>query len=144
MSKRFHGVTSLGWVAVATVIAAVAMFRVSWVLGVVYLVVCVAAPGAILYAYCTKCPCKAHCGHVFPGKAALAINRQPGPYTGTELAVLTVALLALIGLPQFWLWRHAGLFVAYWVLNAIAFVQIRLVVCRACENVYCPLKGSSL
>lgn len=141
MSKQFHGVTSLGWVAVATVIAAVTMFRTSWALGVVYLGVCVAAPGAIIYIYCAKCPCKAHCAHVLPGKAALGIDRQPGPYTMAELTILTVALLALMGLPQFWLWRHFGLFVVYWALNAVALVQIRFVVCRTCENVYCPLRG---
>jgi hypothetical protein len=141
MSKQFHGVTSLGGVTVATVIAAVAMFRTSWILGVVYLVVCVAASRAIIYTYCAKCPCKAHCAHVLPGKAALAIDRQPGPYTMVELAILAVALLVLIGLPQFWLWRHTGLFVVYWTLNAMALVQVRLVVCRTCDNVYCPLRG---
>jgi hypothetical protein len=141
MSKQFHGVTSLGFVAIATVIAAAAMFRTSWVLGVVYLVVCVAASRAIIHTYCAKCPCKARCAHVLPGKAALAIDRQPGPYTMAELTILTVALLALMGLPQLWLWRHFGLFVVYWALNAVALVQIRLVVCRTCENVYCPLRG---
>jgi hypothetical protein len=40
-----------------------------------------------------------------------------------ELLTLSLALLALTGLPQFWLWRSTGLFLAYWVLNAIAVVQ---------------------
>jgi hypothetical protein len=141
LTERFHGITSIGLVLIATIIAAAAMFQTSWVLGIVYLVICVAAPGAIIYAYCAKCPCQAHCGHVFPGKVAMAFDRQPGPYTTAELAVLALALLSLIGLPQFWLWRYTGLFVAYWALNAVAFAQIRLVVCRACDNVYCPLRG---
>jgi hypothetical protein len=144
MSKRFHGLTSLGWVAIATVIASVAMFRTSSALGIVYLALCAAAPGVIIYAFCAKCPCKAHCAHFFPGRAAMAIDRQPGPYTRAELIVLALALLALIGLPQIWLWRYSGLFVAYWVLNAVAVVQIRRFVCRACDNLFCPLKGQQV
>jgi hypothetical protein len=144
MRTQCHGVTSLGLVLVATVVAAVVMFRTSWVLGVVYLAVCAAAPGAILYAYCAKCPCQTHCGHVFLGRVAMAFSRQPGPYTIAELAALALALLSLIGLPQLWLWRYTGLFIAYWLLTAVALVQIKTFVCRACENVFCPLKGESL
>lgn len=140
MTNKFHGITSIGLVAVAVVIAALTMFRTSLVLGIVYLAVCIAAPCAILYAYCAKCPCKAHCGHVFLGKIAMAFDRKPEPYTTTEMTVLALAFLLLLGLPQFWLWRYIELFIAFWVLNTIAFVQIRIVVCRACENVYCPLK----
>jgi hypothetical protein len=141
MKTRFHGVTSIVLELIATIIAAVVMFRTSWVLGVVYLAICAAASGAILYAYCAKCPCKAHCAHVLPGKAAMAISRESGPYTTTELAVLAVAFLALMGLPQIWLWRYIELFVAYWVLSVIAVAQIRIVVCRTCDNVFCPLKA---
>lgn len=143
MTKQFHGVTSLGFAAAAVVVAAVALFRTAWMLGVVYLAICAAASGAIVYAYCAKCPCKARCGHVFPGKAAMIFDRQPGPYTATELTVLLLALLALIGLPQFWLWRYTGLFVAHWLLNVVALVQVRAVVCRSCDNVYCPLRMGS-
>jgi len=126
--------------AAAVLIAAVVMFKTSWVLGVVYLAICVAGSGAILFAYCAKCPCKAHCAHIFPGKAAMAFDRQPGPYTAAELAAPVVTLLLLLGLPQFWLWRNMGLFITFWVLSAIAFFQIRTVVCRACDNSHCPLK----
>lgn len=144
MRTQFYGITSLGLILIATAIAAVAMFRTSWVLGTVYLVVCATAPAAIVYAYCAKCPCRTHCGHVFPGKLAVAFpNRQTGPYTRAELAVVVLALLLLMGLPQAWLWQYTGLFVAYWVLNAVGLVQILLFVCRTCDNVYCPLRASS-
>lgn len=101
MTRQFHGVASLGFAAVAVAIATVAMFRTSWVLGAVHLTVCAAASGAIIYAYYAKCPCKVHCEHVFPGRAAMAFDRQPGPYTMTELTVLLLTLLSLVGLPQF-------------------------------------------
>ena len=144
MKTRFHGVTSLGLILVATIIAALAMFQTSWALGGVYVVICVAAPLAVIYAYCAKCPCKGHCGHVFPGKIALSFNRQPGPYTPTELSVLVLALFLWLGLPQIWLWRYIELFVAFWLLNAVALTQIRTIVCRTCNNVYCPLNSQSL
>ena len=139
MRIQLHGITSLGLVLAAIVLAAVVMFQVSWALGVVYLVICVAALLVILYAYCAKCICRTHCGHVFPGKASMVFkNRQPGPYTTVEMAVTGLALLLLIGLPQAWLFRYTGSFIAFWVMTAIAVIQIRTIVCRACDNIHCP------
>ncbi len=144
MKTQFHGLTSLGLILVAVIIAAAAMFKTSLGLGVVYLVICAAAPAVIIYAFCAKCPCQTHCGHVFPGKlAATFTNRAPAPYTKTELAALGLALLLLMGLPQFWLWQYISSFVAFWLLNAVAMIQVRSVVCRACDNVYCPAKSGS-
>ena len=142
MKTWFHGITSLGLIFAAIVLAAVAMFRVSWVLGVVYLLICGIASIAMLYAYCAKCPCRDQCGHVFPGKMARIFkNRSPGPYTITELAITGLALILLIGLPQAWLFRYIGLFVAFWVMTAIAVIQMRTIVCRTCNNTYCPVKS---
>jgi hypothetical protein len=142
MSARFHGVTSIGLVVVAMVIAAVVLFQVSWVVAVVYLVGCAVSAAGIVYAFCAKCPCRRRCAHVVFGKLAVAFtNREEGPYTGIELAVVGLALLWLLGFPQIWLWRYAGLLVAFWVLNAISVVQIRLAVCPACGNAHCPLKA---
>ncbi len=139
MSAQFHGITSIGLTLIAIVIALVAMFQTSWEWGVVYLAACIVAVGIILYVYCARCPCREKCGHVFLGRLAAAlVERQPGPYTVVELAALLLALLLLWGLPQVWLWRYTGLFVAFWVLSAIALTQIRIVVCRNCGNVYCP------
>jgi hypothetical protein len=141
MTIQFHGVTSLGLVLVALGIAAVAAFQVSWVLGSVYLLLCAGAALAILYAYCAKCPCRQHCGHVLPGRAAMWLNgRRPGPYTAVESGALVLALASLIGLPQAWLWQNLWLFTAFWMLTAVAVVQIRTVVCHACKNVHCPLR----
>lgn len=142
-TQHIHGIISLGLTSVALVIAAVAMFLSSWGLGVAYVAICIIAPQAILYAFCAKCPCKECCGHVLPGKVAMNFNRQPGAYTPLELGILWLSLLLLFGLPQFWLWQYPKLLVAFWVLSAIAFFQIRFVVCQACTNVYCPLKGKN-
>lgn len=139
MSVRLHGLTSIGLTAGAILLAAVAAFQTWWVLGFVYLAASGLALAGILYAYCAKCPCQTNCGHVLPGWVAGAfMKRQQGPYTTVELAVVVVALLLLLGMPQVWLWRYPGLFIAFWVLSAIAVILIRGFVCRACDNVYCP------
>ena len=139
-TQNFHGITSLGLTSIATLIALVVMFLTSWQLGVIYLAVMIIAPQAILRTYCARCPCKAHCGHVFPGRAAMAFEKEPGPYTPAEMAILGLALLLLFGLPQFWLWSYPLLLAAFWVLTAIALVQIRAYVCKTCDHVYCPLR----
>ncbi len=143
MTSRFHGVTSVVFAAVAIVIAVITAFRASVGSGVVYLAICAAASLTIIYAYCAKCPCKEHCAHVLPGKAAMLFDRQPGPYTATEIAALVLALLLLIVPPQFWLWQNTGLLVAFWVLFAIAAIQARGFVCPACDNTHCPLNLGS-
>jgi hypothetical protein len=141
MSARFHGVISIGLVAMTIVVAAVTVFQVSPLLGIVYLAGCALAPLGIVYAFCAKCPCRTHCAHVIFGKLAVAFtDRQPGPYTPAESAVVGLALLWLLGLPQVWLWRTPLWFVVFWLLNAVAVLQIRLAVCPACDNVHCPLR----
>jgi hypothetical protein len=142
MSARFHGVVSIGLVGLAILLAVVVVLPSSPVLGVVYLAGCMVALLGIVYAYCAKCPCRVHCAHLVFGKLASALtDRQSGPYTPAEIAVVGLALLWLLGLPQIWLWRSLGVFIAFWVLSAVAVFQIRLVVCRGCENVYCPMRA---
>ncbi len=142
MRIQFHGLTSLGLIFLAVVLAALAMFMTSWLLGVSYLVAGAVGLVGVLYAYCAKCPCHTHCGHIIPGKivAALFPARQPGPYTPAELIILVVGLLLLLGLPQFWLWHYMEFFIVFWLLTVIALLQIRTVVCRACDNIYCPAR----
>jgi len=83
-TQQFHGVTSLIMVLIATLIGLVVMFMTSWLNWANLLAVMALAPQVILRAYCAKCPCQAHCAHIFPGKAALAFSRTPGPYTLLE------------------------------------------------------------
>ncbi|RPI77942.1 MAG: hypothetical protein EHM45_07355 [Desulfobacteraceae bacterium] len=139
MNKSFHGIASLGLAGIAMAVAAVSLFRISWIWGAVYLAVCAAGCAAILHAYCAKCPCRARCGHVFPWQVARFFkNRPSGPYSAFELIVTGAALLLLIGFPQIWLWRHFAAFILFWALTAVAVMQVRFVVCRACDNGYCP------
>ena len=142
VGAQFHGISSLGLALTAIVLAAVGSFHISWVLGTVYLVTCAVASLTILYVYCAKCPSQMHCGHVFPGKIVMRFkSRTPGTYKNAELIVTGLALLLLIGFPQAWLWQHTGLLIVFWLMIAIAVIQIRTVVCRVCDNIYCPAKS---
>ena len=50
---------------------------------------CAVGCGSIIYAYCAKCPCRANCGHVVPGKIAIALtHRDTSPYTLLEIGVV--------------------------------------------------------
>jgi len=60
-------------IRVAIVLAVVAIFQTSLWPGVGYLLLCSVASTVVIYAYCAKCPSKAKCAHVLPGKAAMAI-----------------------------------------------------------------------
>lgn len=139
MSNRFHGVTSLVWAGIALAIGVVAVFWVSRGWGFVYLGVLGLGSQVVLRAYCAKCPAKAYCAHVLPGKAVQNINRRPGPYTPAEIGATMAALALIVGFPQFWLWRYPGALIAFWVLMAVALVQILTNICRKCPNTYCPI-----
>lgn len=141
MSTRFHGMMSLVLVGVAVVIAAVVMAQASvgWVAG--YGVLSLAGMMGIFYAFCAKCPCKACCAHVLPGKIAGLFPRTPGPYSNVEKAVVVVIMLAVFGMPQPWLWGHWAAFAAFWVLTAIGVAQILTFICHSCPNMHCPVRG---
>jgi len=140
--RALYGVTSLILAAIGVAIAAVIAFAVSWGWGVAYLAICVAAPPIVLYAYCAKCPSRACCAHVLPGKLAAAVfkGRPAGPYTVVELAAVGGALSLLFGLPVAWLWRFPAWLAVFVGLNVTAVIEIRAVVCRRCENAYCSLR----
>jgi hypothetical protein len=138
-NSKFHGITSLILFSISSLIALGVMVLNSWVWGVIYLAVLIFVPQVLLRAYCAKCPCKAHCGHVLPGKAAMKFEKD-GPYTVTDFLIMGISMLLLMGLPQFWLWQYPILFGTYWILTGIALVQIRLTMCPNCNNVYCPAR----
>lgn len=142
MIARVHGVVSIGLVFVTLMIAVTTALTVSWVLSLGYLGVCALALATVLEVFCAKCTCQARCAHVIPGNLAGALGRRrQGPYTWVDLAVVALALFGLVALPQLWIWRFPVLAVGFWILNAIALVQIRVAVCRECGNVFCPARA---
>lgn len=144
MKRTFHGVFSLVLILAAVVTALIYILRVSTAWGLVYVGVIVLAHPMVLYAYCAKCACReVDCSHVFPGKlAGLLPPRAPGPYTGVDYLGTALSLIALLGFPQFWIWRSKAVFIAYWILILLGSVEIVFLVCRDCRNENCPMKGS--
>lgn len=141
MKTNFHGLSSLVLFGAAIIIAHIALFLISIGIGFAYMVLCVFASIAIIALFCGKCADREQCGHIIPGKLAKYLKTRPGgPYTLAELVITGLAFLMLAGFPQIWLWRFSGLFVLYWVLNIVALVQVRTVMCRVCGNQHCPGK----
>lgn len=143
MSNQFHGISSLVLAITAILIGAIAIFSISGGWGLVYLGVLGLGSQVVLQSYCAKCPVKAQCAHVLPGKAALKIDRRPGPYTSTEIGLTMAALALIVGMPQLWLWRYPAAAIAFWGLIAVALTQILTNVCRACKNVNCPINKNA-
>jgi hypothetical protein len=140
MGNKVHGVFSLILITISFVIAATYMLGnfIAW--GLVYLVVIALATPMVLYSYCAKCLCREDgCSHVIPGKLTrLLPARKPGPYSSGDYLATAISLAALIGFPQFWLWRSQGLFFLFWILVTIGLVEILFFVCRSCRNANCP------
>ncbi len=137
--KNFHGVFSLFLIFLSQMLAMTAMFLESAYLGLGYAILLMAASLSIVYAYCTKCPVRTTaCGHVIVGKVTeIFPERKQGPYTRLEYAVVLSSLLALTLVPQFWLWKHQGLFAIFWISILLAGAEINRYVCPQCDNSHC-------
>jgi len=136
---RFHGVMSVTLVGIAIGIALWVLVPGAWGWAAGYVALCGVGMGAILYAYCAKCPCKQCCAHVLPGMIAGRFPRKPGPYSTAEQVAVVVVLLLILGLPQLWLWRNVTAGFVFWALTAIAAIQILAFICGRCPNIHCPV-----
>jgi len=140
MVSKFHGVFSLLFILASVVIAAGYLLGNFTGWGLVYLGIIVLANPIVLYSYCAKCLCREDaCSHVIPGKLTrLLPARRQGSYSFWDYFATAIALVALFGFPQIWLWRSKGLLVLFWILLAIGLAEILFFVCRTCRNANCP------
>ncbi len=138
--SRVHGVFSIMLIGIAVAIAAGVLFAIApgWVAA--YLALCALGGSGVVYAFCAKCPCKVRCGHVLPGLTARLFPRQPGPYARWEVGVVVISVVVLLGLPLLWLWHSPVALIAFVALSGVATWDILTFVCKACNNVYCPLQ----
>ncbi|MCP4129714.1 MAG: hypothetical protein GY754_01740 [bacterium] len=138
--KRFHGVFSLFLVFVANGVGVAAIFPFSRTLALVYGAVVPLAWLLIIFFFCAKCPCRDHgCGHILPGKLTKIFPpRKQGKYSPLDFGATGIALALLVGIPQYWLWQNTVFFIAFWAINTIALLEIRLLVCKECSNEFCP------
>jgi len=137
--SRAPGIVSLVLALGAVAVGGAAIFRASALCAAAYAAVVAAAAVVVLKVYCAKCPASERCGHVLPGPAARLLGRRPsGPYSKAELAATGIALAAMFGSPQIWLWRAPVLEAAFWVPLIAAIILIRRRVCPGCDNAFCP------
>jgi hypothetical protein len=141
--RKFLGLFSLGCVAFGLVLATKILFASGFHLGLIYLVLIGVSSLAIIISFCTKCSLKKNCPHVFPGLATRMFKeRLLGSYTKTEMILVVISLLLILGFPQFWLIRNWKLFFCFWILNGIGLIIIVKNICIRCENRFCPFNQS--
>ncbi len=139
INRDLFGITSLIFVMTALFVADIELLEKHIFAGILYSLIIVVATDLLLFTFCLKCPCKSNCGHIIPGRLAMHFkSRKTGPYTKTDNIIVSSSLVSLIIFPQFWLWKNWGLFIVFWILLIIGFIQIRKVICRSCGNIYCP------
>lgn len=140
--NKIHGVISLLLLAAAIGAALLITFNISKSAGLIYSAITITGSFAIIYSFCTKCPCKnKNCGHVFPGMLTkLLPDRNPGKYTKLEVGIVVLSLTAIIVFPQYFLWSNNSALFIFWTLIIIGVIEIRTYVCNACGNQYCPAK----
>ncbi len=139
MDSKLHGLISLSLFFFSQIMALTAFFLESPFYGLGYAVLLPGCCLAIVFSYCAKCPVRlTSCGHVIVGKiTTLLPPRKQGPYTDLDYLIVLTSLLSLILIPQFWLWEHTGLLIAFWVSLFIAGTEINQFVCPECDNTHC-------
>jgi hypothetical protein len=134
-----HGIISLCLILAAIATALGAVLPKSLMFGVLYILVLVLCSAAIVYSYCAKCPCRRlGCSHsVFGWLAVKFIRRKEGPYTFFDIAVTMISIAAILLIPQLWLIESLPALLLFWVLMALAGLEIVFLVCPDCSNRYC-------
>lgn len=135
---RFLGILGLLLAGAAVAIGARLVFEASPLFGFIYLGVLAVGGGAVILAFCAKCPCKRDCAHLLPGLFARLVDRAPGPYSRLEIAVVAVAILAIVVFPQLWLRHDTTQLLVFWGLFAVAGSLSVFGLCRRCDNTFCP------
>jgi len=141
MTGKFHGIFSIALAGIAIVLGAYSIIRLSLVVGLLYCILTVMSFLLIVYSYCCKCTCRKHsCGHVIFGKIAEYLpSRKQEKYSYIDIFGVIIALLFIIGFPQYWLVRQISILFIFWGLLIVAGIEIFLFVCATCQNERCSL-----
>jgi hypothetical protein len=107
-----------------------------------YLLISLFGGMIVVYSFCAKCPIRTTgCRHIIIGPLTRILpQRKEAPYTAVDIFFMTIAIMAIVGFPQFSLISKIPLFISYWVTAILLFLEITLFICRGCGNVYCPVK----
>jgi hypothetical protein len=144
MTRANHGRTSFAMfiIAVLFCVYRVGLAAPTWVLAV-YLVLTVAGFAAMLAVYCAKCTARESCPHGLPGFLVRFFpDRRGRDYTWADYIISALSLVAILGVPQPWLWGDKPVFFAFWAVMAFIAADLVLFQCPCCPNQACPLAGS--
>lgn len=138
--NKFHGITSLALMDLATIIAIYTIATKSILWSALYTLYVFFAFGIIIYVYCRKCTSRNNCSHVFIGPITQLMPKAKNySYTYTNYFIVATLILVMIGFPQFWFIKMPSLAYLYWVIILVASVQIRFFVCTTCSNTACAM-----
>ncbi len=108
---------------------------------VAYLLILLIGGLVVVYSFCTKCPIRtAGCRHIIIGPLTKVLPpRKQAAYSTLDIFFTTIAVLAIVGFPQFALFSQMPLFISYWITAILLVLETTLFICRGCGNVYCPV-----
>jgi hypothetical protein len=140
MQKNYHGLISLFLLCSAVFISVITLFNYSFLVGSLFMMLCIFSSVIVLRIFCAKCPCRKTCGHVILGRLAAKIFPEisAAPFKFYEWLILGAIGGLIIGIPQHWLIKNSILFFSYWLILVAAAIEIKLTVCPKCKNEYCP------
>ena len=140
MKNKIHGLISVLFFFVSTIIGTVAIMRFSLLFAIFYIIISLFSFMIVLYSYCSKCVSRNDCGHVIPGLITKILpKRKDGKYTTLDVFGIIFFMLVIIVLPQYWLIKTIPLLITFWALLIICGIEISLFVCKKCNNINCYL-----
>jgi hypothetical protein len=139
--KSFHGVASMLVFSAAVIMAIIIILMQSWVFALIYIAIIIVSFFTVSFLYCAKCRSRlSGCAHVILGRLTLLVpGRRQGRYTPADILGTFLAMGLILFFPQYWLIYNPPLFIIFWGLAGIAFLEIFLKVCTVCENRACAL-----
>lgn len=139
--SKFHGVFSLILFFIALAIGIYSIAISNFAYGLSYLAIIVLGFVAIAGIFCSKCTCAPYnCSHVLIGYLTLLFpKRKSSVYSILDYLITIIFVALILAIPQYWLWFNKALFAAFWILLAIAGIEIYLFVCKACGNKLCAM-----
>jgi hypothetical protein len=145
MSHKIHGWFSLLLMVVLLGISVTSLITSPLIAVAGYLLITLVGGMLVVYSFCAKCPIRTTgCRHIIIGPITRIIPpRKQSPYSGLDIFFTTIAVLAIVGYPQFTLFSQMPLFISYWITAILLVLEITLFICRGCGNFYCPVKKVS-
>jgi hypothetical protein len=141
--NKTHGIISIIQFSIAIVIAVYSIYTVSILYFVAYLALLVICMVVVLFSYCTKCASNKDCSHIIIGKVIhLFPKRKQRDYSIYDYLGVSVPLLLIVGIPQYFLWNNLYLLLFFWIFFIGALIEIIKYVCPRCLNnrcLLCPL-----